>query len=1206
MRFIKFLVVCLVLCVAVVGVAFIPGVQRAVFLKFVPGASVEYLCVGLSKVESRNLAMPLEDAMSVRLKQLSFSGFSLVKLLTGRVQAKALSVKGLEVNVPYSGLLRKETQVAQAGPFDLSQPLVCAGFSGASRSRELPITLDKLDVEGHLRIGSQTASRFSALGGGFAPSASGYVDFDVEADLDLLSSMSPTVHEPLALRAFHSKGRVQVAQTKGGGLGHIQKDQTVTLKPRNTALPEEKLKVRSVVKLKDGARSFDVDMEVVDLRKEGAEPLLTFNGVVGEAHTKGPFTFAFQSGQLAPLLETLKLPNLAVTGSGNVDLKAGQALQLDLQASGRVDALGRLDARLKPLPQMSFSVNTHVSLDEGSEAHIRILEFQAQDAANTAHVELKALNPFSVDLQTGFPLEPIGSALTIKAQGIPVAWAQGLVAAQGVPLGLKAGQVGVQGELRAQQQMWELEAQAQLASLSLDYAGQPKIRDISWEGPLWAHYGKAGWDLKSTGWTSHSQSNLWAQGDWMMAQKERIHIEGTLEAWPRKLIGQPIGVEMQIYQWPEAQLNGTFNLALGEEALHLKALEFLVEQESGQPWMQLDVKPGLVISMQDPYTSLKGQGRIASGVLHRLPLSIFSPLVKGFVFSGDLERFSFECQTQGESIFLNMPEPIQIKDLDVIQNGQTLIEDLDIRLKPSLELKSKDLYFDLGIIELKKNEVNLLQGKASGHYPYQEGGLPVVQWEFLAQLPQMVQRTLLQTILEAPRSGTFAIEGVFNETLQLKLGLRDLKPNKGNGFIDRLLLDIHAQPTEQGSWEARVPMRMVAAGGGSELEFTGTLKKNHFELSATGPQLVVDDLLFLAGFLKDQEVPQAATGSTKQQQTAASTPPPTPFADKQPFWFPHTGQVLLDVGRISFMRNALDGLKGRLTLEPNALNLESIQATQAGAPIRATARVDFDAQADQPYKLKSDLSIEQWNVGAILKRMLPEDPPVIEGLFSVQAVAKSEGRTLEGTLEQIAGTCTLSGGPGLVRGLAYVGDGAQAGAAIGGLALNVLGGVTNRPGLTALSRISSYFDDLPYERLDCILEREADQDIVLKAFNLDGPVAGVRAQGSVRYHPHRPFMNQPLQLTLELGAKNALADDLQSIGLTSKRPGEDGYYWTTDTFEITGTPAQPDTSKLWSLVRKAAISAFDRPEPKPSNQKLKERPVDKAQDAIEGLFRGLF
>jgi hypothetical protein len=89
--------------------------------------------------------------------------------------------------------------------------------------------------------------------------------------------------------------------------------------------------------------------------------------------------------------------------------------------------------------------------------------------------------------------------------------------------------------------------------------------------------------------------------------------------------------------------------------------------------------------------------------------------------------------------------------------------------------------------------------------------------------------------------------------------------------------------------------------------------------------------------------------------------------------------------------------------------------------------------------------------------------------------------------------------------------------------------------------------------------------------NSPAPRAGTRSSGPVLATTANatnatPIQNQPMNVVLQFGAKDHMAVLLNKAGVLSPNKDPAGYNLMTKSFTIKGTPANPDSSDLWSYL----------------------------------------
>ena len=83
------------------------------------------------------------------------------------------------------------------------------------------------------------------------------------------------------------------------------------------------------------------------------------------------------------------------------------------------------------------------------------------------------------------------------------------------------------------------------------------------------------------------------------------------------------------------------------------------------------------------------------------------------------------------------------------------------------------------------------------------------------------------------------------------------------------------------------------------------------------------------------------------------------------------------------------------------------------------------------------------------------------------------------------------------------------------------------------------------------------------------PQARLLGRGRIATDASQPWMNRPLELSLELAAKDELAVILGGMSLLDKKPRADGFRPMRQTFTLGGRAGAPDTAPLYDLLAKA-------------------------------------
>jgi hypothetical protein len=201
-----------------------------------------------------------------------------------------------------------------------------------------------------------------------------------------------------------------------------------------------------------------------------------------------------------------------------------------------------------------------------------------------------------------------------------------------------------------------------------------------------------------------------------------------------------------------------------------------------------------------------------------------------------------------------------------------------------------------------------------------------------------------------------------------------------------------------------------------------------------------------------------------------------------------------------------------------------------------------------------------------------------DGVFKVSGV----GESLDAAIEDSIATLQITGEKGVLTAF-ELDERQQLGLGLAGL----LGQSFDRPGIAALSHTIPYFKDIRFDSFVFELNRGADKRILIPQLRLTGESILIDAAGSIGASRLSDVMDQPLDLTLALGAKGRLSEYLETLELLQPTTAEDGFRRWNKNVHITGSLVDPDTGELMEILNDAAKDAFSKPKKK-GNQSTEE------------------
>ncbi|HYD84479.1 MAG TPA: hypothetical protein VEA63_10510, partial [Opitutus sp.] len=125
------------------------------------------------------------------------------------------------------------------------------------------------------------------------------------------------------------------------------------------------------------------------------------------------------------------------------------------------------------------------------------------------------------------------------------------------------------------------------------------------------------------------------------------------------------------------------------------------------------------------------------------------------------------------------------------------------------------------------------------------------------------------------------------------------------------------------------------------------------------------------------------------------------------------------------------------------------------------------------------------------------------------------------------------------------------------------------PELRALGRLLKKFSEMPVDQIRIAGQRTAAGEVELSELRIDSPQARLLARGRIPAVDGEPLMNRPLELSVDLAAKEEMAVILGGMSLIESKPREDGYRPLKQKFILGGKAGAPDTRPLYDLLAQA-------------------------------------
>ncbi|MEO0508517.1 MAG: hypothetical protein AAF065_01500 [Verrucomicrobiota bacterium] len=671
------------------------------------------------------------------------------------------------------------------------------------------------------------------------------------------------------------------------------------------------------------------------------------------------------------------------------------------------------------------------------------------------------------------------------------------------------------------------------------------------------------------------------------AFEERAKFELQLDAGlprPEALIPELAGVGA-------LEVEAALSASVEGQALSLKQVQ-LVGSSLGIPVLSIDSKREFMLGGVEDFT-----GELMEVRLSNLPLDWLGPwLPEGFVLSGQNLSSAFNLTGLPDGGFaLQSLAPLVLGPFSVSQYGQPLLEQISLSAQPIVRLGSdQSISWDLGDLEIRDRYGIIISGQSKGSLDPSiiDNGflLKGINAEAVLNLglSEIMQQPVLAdltSIMSGRASLEFTVDSSAEYPAQIEGSIDGLSSRSLPGLRQDYQFAFLLNETSSGA----LTLGGTFLAGSStrpstSLQFSGRVQPSTsptaFKFDLSGPRISQKDLYHvIAAFSPPKETPSispAMVGSLPKEPTEASASPDV--ASMPPPWADFNGEIGVKLEELVLENGQIiSGINVQAKVSKPLLELSQLSASLDTGQIDGSASVRYSDLQRMSYALQTDLSFS--NVDPAVFSSKPSASFPVQGLFDGSGAFAGRGATLQEALEEFEGELTITGREGVLT--AFELDGRSQ---LGLLGAGLLGQHLNRPGITALAEAVPYFKNMPFSDFDLRMSRGADKRITVPEMTLVGDSLLINGSGFIAATNLSEIMEQPLALTLDLGAKGILIEYLETLQLLGSDIDEDGFRRWNQAIEISGTLDKPDTSALMKILNDAARGAWSGSESRESSQ----------------------
>ncbi|MGZ0710245.1 AsmA family protein [Coraliomargarita sp. W4R53] len=590
-------------------------------------------------------------------------------------------------------------------------------------------------------------------------------------------------------------------------------------------------------------------------------------------------------------------------------------------------------------------------------------------------------------------------------------------------------------------------------------------------------------------------------------------------------------------------------------------------------------------------------GELMQVSLINLPFAWLNPwLSNGMQLSG--APISAQIALSGEgsgALEVKTLAPLQVGPFSLTQNDQALLQDVTLRLNPVIRVEAdQTIRYDLGDFQLLDGYGAVLSGTVSGSKRESAEASPLAGLQtnanFDVGIAELLQQPALAgvgSVLAGQAKISLDVDGAAEYPAKLQAVITGLRARDQPG--SRQDYRLAAQLKESGNGSYALGSNFQAGSDtrpSTSIQLAGQLNLEQqpmpFKINLTGPRVLQSDFDLLLAALQSQAVVTEPTMSAPSRPTATVSSPrgsaspsrvtsqsAQPISQRPP-WADLDGEVAVKIDSLVLTSGqTITGLSAQAKIAEALLSVSDITAMLEGGGLGGNAQVAFDPNLNKAYKVSSALTFKNVDPSIFSKNSSESFP--VKGLFDGNLNLTGSGVTLEQALEDSDADLLVSGRDGLLT--AFELDNRSQ---LGLLGAGILGQSLNRPGITAMAQAVPYFKDMKFSSFTLKLTRAQDKKVRIPELKFIGDNLRINGQGIIAASRLDEVLDQPLDLTLGLGAKGRLIEYLETLQLLSANTNEDGFRdWSRD-IKIGGTLGDPDTSALKDLLNDAARRALEK------------------------------
>lgn len=621
---------------------------------------------------------------------------------------------------------------------------------------------------------------------------------------------------------------------------------------------------------------------------------------------------------------------------------------------------------------------------------------------------------------------------------------------------------------------------------------------------------------------------------------------------------------------PELQVLGPLHLAadfdLRSDGEEVRVSRLTANVSAADPVLSIEALQGFELNAGS------GELRVANPtedlvrvVMQGMPAAWLQMAQAGLIVQGEPFQGEWVAQAREGRFSVRTVAPLTTAGLTVTLPGQPMLQDVSFVLSGSADYASRGWQGEVSDLSIDSNGTRLLfveakAGQVGGaDQPFKATGRFEADLAGLATQPIASSYSFLSA-----GTGT----GTFNLSRDDRLNISAAIQLNGMEIDDQALpdftADLRSERHPDGRIEGHLPISVRTTGRTSDVTLAGLLTPGDpgwgVNAQLTSDLLYIEDLELLMALIPADEAPADAD------------------VPVSPVWKDLTGELSLGLKKVVYSPAvAVSNVSGRIKIGPEALSLANIGATMGGGGTATlNGEVSF-APAPRPgYGLAADLAVTDFDPAPIFSALNPNSPPALEGRFNLSSRLHGRAPDFAGLIAAAQGDMDLTSRGGVFRALSVnIAEYARAGSRLANLA-GVIGLATGDSNtikyadrLRAATELATAFSEISFDQLHMQLERSSEHHYLIKDLSIISPMIRLLGSGSIEHQPGESIWTQPLSLSLQVAARDQLADYLRVLRLSGGEQDALGYAPLIEQITLDGSLSAIGSAELRTLLARA-------------------------------------